>query len=268
MTEPAPTDAELELASAYADGEVSPEEADAVEADPRVRALATRLGGVRARLAVDPPAPGLVDAHVAAAMAAFDDREGARVVDLAERRPWYRSVPLGAAAAVLAVVALVGAFAVSATDDGGDQLATNAADDSADAFEATGDDAGGATLESDAADLAPAITAERPEFADLDAFVSHLDELTSGSDARTTEDAAPTAGAGEGAGGEADAPTAADGSACDPVGLAGVSDAVVIAVVEAVVSGRDVTAVVVDDGGRRAVIVDVVVCEVVEERSF
>lgn len=146
-----PLDPADDLASAYLDGEVGAEDAARVEADPAMVARVDRLRAVRDHLDVDGPAAGLVDDHVAAALAVFDrpdlpDTDDApaadgsatvTTLDADQRRSRRWTVPLGAAAAVLAVVALIGAFVGFDGSDGSDDLATADAP-SSDALESTG----------------------------------------------------------------------------------------------------------------------------------
>ena len=68
------TDHHDELASAYLDGQLSPEEATRVEADPSLLARADTLASVVERLQADeaPVDPGTRSRHLAAALDAFD----------------------------------------------------------------------------------------------------------------------------------------------------------------------------------------------------
>jgi len=69
------TDHHDELASAYLDGQVSPEEAARVEGDPRLMAEVEALAGVVERLQTEeaPVEPGARQRHLSAALAAFDE---------------------------------------------------------------------------------------------------------------------------------------------------------------------------------------------------
>ncbi len=95
------TDEELDLlASAYMDGEATPEEVALVERDPELQARVEAFRAVRVDETVTPP-PGLIDRHLATAMAEFEgiasgpaDGAGAPVVDLraeAARRDGQRA---------------------------------------------------------------------------------------------------------------------------------------------------------------------------------
>ena len=272
MTEPSHPDADLELASAHVDGETTDAESAAVEADPALLALVDELGAVRTRLSPGPSPEGLVDQQVTAALDALGAGDGATVVPLARGRgdlQWYQRLPVAAVAAALVVVALIGAVAL--TGSTGDDEET-AADSGATTMEAATEDA--SELDATAGQgadgaLSPAMGAERPQFTDLDALASHVEELLGGDDAAPQAEAAPAAGGSGGVarddmGRTADAPEA---PGCEPVAVAAPDGSPVAAVVAAVVDGRDVTAVVVD-GGRRMVVVDDASCGVVDERPL
>jgi hypothetical protein len=99
---PAADDRDL-LACAYLDGEATPDERAAVEADPELRTRVEQLRSVRAQVAAPPPPPaGAAGDAVARAL----DAVGGDVVDLDRRRRRRRSAWLGPAA-VAAVVLLV-----------------------------------------------------------------------------------------------------------------------------------------------------------------
>lgn len=270
-------DADLEVASAYLDGAATPEEVARVEADPALRRTVERLRTVGDRLAVTAPDPALVDAHVSAALAAragsaddgtsgttsITDRAAAR--DAARRR-W---VPLGAVAAALLLIALVGGMALVDTDSRSDTVASGADDSSefspSDA-EASG--AGGGVADDAFSDG----TAERDlevrlVFADHDALAAHVAIETGPHGGAPTASAAPSAPAAAGA--EEDA--VAEAAPCDPIAAADAGEALVLALVPAVVGGRDVTAVVVGDdgdGARRLLVVDEATCVVVDDRPL
>lgn len=129
MTAPLPPDAD-ELVSAYLDGEAAPDEIAVVEANPELMARVEALRSVTEALAppVTPPASGVRQAHLSAALAAFDDlvasgdigatsdsatepgraREAdARVTSLAAARERRRPRRLSMIAAAAAAVALV-----------------------------------------------------------------------------------------------------------------------------------------------------------------
>lgn len=99
-----------ELASAYLDGEATPEEAALVESDPRMQTLVEELQAVRDLVAapVEMPSDEMRDQMIAVAL---DHR--APVVPLDRARRWLRTIPpqgrvILAAAAVVAVIAVVG----------------------------------------------------------------------------------------------------------------------------------------------------------------
>lgn len=252
----------------------------------------TEAPAIAARLTVPPAPPALVDAHVEAALAAYDEEHadggraggGAAVSDLDARRtetPWYRRIPLGAVAAAAIVVGLLGVSQLVVGDEDGEETATQgadmadeaapeteSADDSADAF-GTSEAAGGDSGSPDG----------RPVFASTDALVAHLEETLAGA----TTAARPTAGGGGGGGGGGagggtasdDAPPEADSSApaaagdCDAASVAGVAPDDVELLEAVILEGRAVTAVVHrTDDDRRVVVVDDDTCQVVEDRAF
>ena len=99
-----------ELASAYLDGEATPEEAALVESDPRMQALVEELRAVRDLVAapVEAPSDEVRDQMIAQAL---DHRAPVVSLDTARRR--LRAIPpqarvILAAAAVVAAIALVG----------------------------------------------------------------------------------------------------------------------------------------------------------------
>ncbi len=122
-----PTD---ELASALLDGELTPEGAEAAEADPVVRARARELRSVRDRVAVAPTAPEsrTRDRQVAAAADTADWlRPPDRVTVLPPSGRW---LPLAAAAVLVALAAVFGAFLIDRFD-AGDAETMSAADTAA-----------------------------------------------------------------------------------------------------------------------------------------
>lgn len=119
-----------ELASAYLDGEATAQEAALVESDPRLQALVEELRAVRNLVAapVEPPTGEVQDQMIARAL---DQR--APVVSLESGRRRLRSVPpqarvVLAAAAVVAVIAMVGVTVFDQVNRGGDD--SIASDDS------------------------------------------------------------------------------------------------------------------------------------------
>ena len=119
-----------ELASAYLDGEATPEEAALVESDPRMQALVEELRAVRDLVAapVEGPSDEVRDQMIARAL---DHR--APVVSMETARRRLRAIPpqarvILAAAAVVAAIAVVG---VTIFEQQGDEFAGD--DDSASA---------------------------------------------------------------------------------------------------------------------------------------
>ena len=117
-----------ELASAYLDGEATPEEAALVEGDPRLLELVEELRAVRDLVAtpVEPPPDEVRDQMIARAL---DQR--APVVSLETARRRLRSIPprarvILAAAAVVAAIAMVGVTLFEQTGDD-DQFADDSA---------------------------------------------------------------------------------------------------------------------------------------------
>lgn len=120
-----------ELASAYLDGETTPEEAALVESDPRLQELVAELRAVRDLVAtpVEPPSDEVRDQMIARAL---DQR--APVVSLEKARRRLRSIPpqarvILAAAAVVAAIAMVGVtvFEQIGDDNDGEQFADDSA---------------------------------------------------------------------------------------------------------------------------------------------
>lgn len=272
--------AAFEVASALHDGEAS--DAERAAADAEVRSQSQVVGAVARRVGDVPPAPrGLLDDHVAAALAAFDDLEpvpvgrAAPVASLTGRRPWWQRVPLGAVAAAVAVIALVGALGIAtrSDDDQSADSATAALDDAsgddamsereAEAFDADGGAGAGGTTGS----AGPLATGERPAFATYDELAVALGGRTARSEAATAEDSAeesaPTADV-------APVPESSIAAAgCDAVEAAGIDPARVELVAPVVVDGQLVTAVVHrGDRGRQLTSVDEAACAVVDERAL
>lgn len=274
-----PVDPDVELASAHLDGEVG--------ADERARAQGATVQGHAAALRsvvdqvrdVPPPPAGLLDDHVALAMAAFDD-EG-RVVPLARRstRPWWQRIPLGAVAAAVVVIALFGAIGL-ASQGQDDDSATASLDSAGDAAETsaggeatTSQDDGGETLEDvqrEAATFEAGAGIARPIYDDVDDLAEDLRSELAAPGGST--DAAPDPSAATTTA-EADEAEGSDGAAvddpCDAVDLLGLDPSTVVLVRSVVVSSDEVTAVVHDpDGDRRLTVVDDASCTVVLERSL
>jgi hypothetical protein len=273
---------DVELASAHLDDEVTPEERARIESEPALRSHVEALAAVVDEVREVPaPPPGLLDAHLDAALAELDadadERTGGATVAPLQPRPGrsrWQAVPIGAVAAALIVVALVGAIGLASLgSDDGDDTATSAldADDSDDTFAGSGEALPEAsTFDADAAEggddgsAGPmADQVERAEFASYDELA---DELAS----------RPTAASGDDSATEetstADSPdeaTRASGDPCDAVGLLELDPDEVETVLLAVVAGDPVTAVVhTTDDGRRVVVVDDATCQVVLERDL
>ena len=109
-----------ELASAFLDGDLDAEAAEAVRRHPRLAARVRALRRAAAAVGEDvSPPPGAADAAVEAALADFDARRSS-AAELAQRRPRSLSVIAGVAAAVaigFIVAAAVGLFAERAGDE-------------------------------------------------------------------------------------------------------------------------------------------------------
>ena len=137
---PEPDERDL-LASAYVDGETTPEEAARVEADPALLARAADFRTARALVASPPPPPpGALDAAVREALVDPADQP----VVLADARHRRRALTWLGPAAVAAVVLLVllalpiVLLGVGSTDDSDQTVAGGSADDDT-AGEASGD---------------------------------------------------------------------------------------------------------------------------------
>jgi hypothetical protein len=177
-------------------------------------------------------------------------------------------------------IALVGAVSQIDTGDSDDTATADTADVAAEDADAGGAGSdGAATFDADegagaGGAVSPGLEADDPtavegsarlDFADTDSLASHVREVVG-----ATRSGAPT---GDSAAGGGQAEQLGDdeetSSTCDPVGAADLRGAPVLLVLPAVVSGRDVTAVVADEGtGRRLVVVDDLICEIVDDRSL
>jgi hypothetical protein len=246
MTErlpPAPDDDRDELASAYLDGEATPEETARVEADPALTARVAELRAV-ARAVADPATPPddqARDQAIERAMAAFDDVARGTPVDLAaERRRRSRTRLWVASVAAAVLVALVAVPLLARTmGDGGTDTASQTADEDAVASDrqtTTAEESAGAGGGSDSEPEAAGN--ERPflgSFADEEAL---LDGVSSAAFAPTNGDVSPLAAA---------TPCPLPDSASDPV-----------AVYDATLAGDPVTVVVFADpySAQRVVVLD------------
>lgn len=289
---PDPSDgsADDELVSAVLDGEATVDEVARVEGDPELAARLERFRAVRDDLSVGSPPPEQVDDHVAAALAGFGadadhvgdiDHGDGTITPLSPERhgrpsrsgsdqPWYRRAPLGAAAAVAAV--LVGLGVLTQVDLGGDPDDTVAGPAPAsedldvaepEAFDAPAGAGGGAAEEGAALGGSGTVGDAEPSFADFDALADYVETTTA---SRSTAAAAEDTADG---GGDASAPQAPGD--CDAAAAADVAPEDVLQMLAADVAGRRVIAVVTgdpDDAGRRLVVVDHATCDVVDERSL
>lgn len=276
--EPGPIDPDVELASAHLDGEAGAEERARVD-DADVQGSLAALRQVSEQVRDVPPAPpGLVDDHVARALEAFGDED--RVVALDRRRPgakpWWQRIPLGAVAAGLVVVALIGAIALASTGDDDDADSATADLERADDLIGPGAGGGGGTT----SDAGPAAGAMEDSTAlesgggfdavgqriydTYDALADDLRaELSSATrgaeaDARDAEGDSGSTAAGE---------AAPSGDPCDAVGLLDLDPAAVVLVRSVTVPPDEVTAVVHDAAdGRRLTVVEDGTCTVVLDR--
>lgn len=235
-----------------------------------------------------PPPDGVLDAARAAALDAFDelhagDSPGAdaapAVADLQARRDrraaWAR-LPLGAVAAALVLVALVGvlvtqvdfeasddddsataAFDETAGDASGDSSDDSADEESADALAPTESD-DGAGGDDGAAFDAPAA---RQAYLDLDAFIADVRDAPTAS---TAEDDYGPGGA---------TTTTAPGLGCDAVEVAGVDPGSVERVVPGTVAGEPLLAIVyapsgASAGAERVAVVSESSCSLVDDRAL
>ncbi|WP_436794046.1 hypothetical protein [Actinospongicola halichondriae] len=148
--------------------------------DPTPELRPEETEALRERLAAPPPPSGVLDAARAAAMDAFDEIHegeaptGVRDIRSARSTSWYQRIPLGAAAAVLALVAVVG-VATQIDLGGDDDMAASSADetsmeDSGGLDDEASRDAAGA-LESDSAPLAPESDLATASYDDIDTLI-------------------------------------------------------------------------------------------------
>ncbi len=295
--DPAPDD--LELVSAYLDGEATDDERARVEGDPALVARVQALAALVTQVQDVPAAPaGTADAHIDAALADLDGTSTEVVDDAAdtervvafarpEPRPFWQRIPLGAVAAAVVVLALVGAVGLAGlAGDGGDDSATadlhvaeDSGDDAADDT-ATDDAAGGDTaapteeasaFEADdeamdgaaSPDAASPDDGDRPRFATTDELAEALRiDLDRTGEASTTDDADADAGDDSETASSTDDP-------CQAIDALGVDPAAVQTLVPAVVDDQPVTAVVFDDAGdRRLVVLDDATCEIIDDRTI
>lgn len=276
MTEhPHPDD---ELVSAYLDGEATADEVARVESEPALAARVAELERVRARLAAPDPPAGALDSHVSAALAAFDDPDrdaGAPVATLAGHRArrLYDRIPLGAVAAAVVVLALIGAL--TQIDFGSEDDVATSADSTTGELETAGGGDGSDASDSDRAVPGADIYADdsagagaspgEPVFPDTDALADHV----AGETAARTENQALSTTTAAGTGDEAApaAPDASEGDPCDVVSLVDADPEAVVLVLPAVVDGQDVTALVTDtDGRHRLRVVDDATCGIIDDR--
>jgi hypothetical protein len=127
---------QLELVTAYLDGEATPEERAAVESDPQLAAEVERMRAVRSALQeTGDPAAHARERAIAAALAVFDEEHGiaavappaerdaplTEIMPLARRRQlrWQQRLGAAAAAALVVVGGAIVASRVSTDGDGG-----------------------------------------------------------------------------------------------------------------------------------------------------
>jgi hypothetical protein len=187
MTDPPPTDQDLELVSAYLDGEATPAERARVEADPallaRVDELRTVAGAVGAGFTP------LADDQAAS------QRRRAIAAGLAPPAPPMRArrrTPLPsplAAAAVIVVIALVGLWLVASAGGGSD---ADKADSAASAARPEATTSGASTTSAAATSQSKTVTlpdlGSFPTRAALTAALERTDVTTLGSASGTTAD--------------------------------------------------------------------------------
>jgi hypothetical protein len=127
-------DERIELASAFLDGEVDPDERALVASDPELLALVEELSSVRDRIAASSLRIDAQerDRNVGAAMADFTGTATGAPPSLTaararkERRQMSTAVPIGAVAALLVVLIGLGTF-LAVRDNGGEELAGDVA---------------------------------------------------------------------------------------------------------------------------------------------
>ena len=190
-----------ELASAYLDGEATPQETALVESDPRLQALVEELRAIRELVAtpVEPPSDEVRDQMIAQAL----DRR-APVVSLDKARRRLRAVPpqarvILAAAAVVAAIAVVGVTVFNrASRDGDEMLANDSGPAPAMAGEAQMDSTESApapepTAEAPASDEESSMDLAAPA-SDDDMAAAPTEERAEAEEAMTTDEPADFAG--------------------------------------------------------------------------
>lgn len=274
-----PVDPDVALASAHVDGELDESAQARIAVDPAAAALAVRLAAIAHEVRDVPPPPAeLVDAQVAAALAAMDDGlvadgpPAAVPLDRPRRagpeRSWWQRVPLGAVAAAVAVVALVGAIGLASRADDDDHDTAATVFDSADGGSDGGDEAVEAEDDTGALEAAPfgssgsgATSAPRPTYGDYDELVAALDAAptttAAGAADQPTDQPEEADERGEGTSDEGAPPI----DPCGAVGVLGLEHTDIEQVLPVMVGGDPVTAVVhLVDGERRVSVVDDVRC--------
>lgn len=283
--EPGPVDPDAELASAHLDGEAGADERARV-GDPAVEAHRAAFAEVADAVRdVPPPPPGLLDDHVAAAMDEFDGDGDARVVPLGRSRaaqPWWQRIPLGAVAAGLVIVALIGAIGLASTIEGDDDdtatASLDAADDGGERDEAPDDAGGDASAGATMEDSASADTEEGSRFEASDGPIAYAsaDDLVDDVRARLADDPDAAEATTEESDLSTTAPPERDGDdgddegveeRCDAVAQLGIDPAHVVLAFPAVLTGDEVTVVVHDaTDGRRLTVADDATCTVTLDR--
>jgi hypothetical protein len=271
---PGPVDPDVDLASAHLDGEAGPDERARAE-NPAVQTHLAAFAGIADQVRdVPPPPAGLLDDHLARAMDAFDE-EGTVVAIGRARTSWWQRIPLGAVAAALVVVALVGIASLAGQGGDDKEDTATAALESADEGSEGGDSGDDSAATADAPDEEAALeSAAGFGGGDRRAYESY-DDLAAGiRDELGSSDA--TADAPEADGRERTTTSARRGEAeedapstdpCGAVQVLGVDPAAVLLVRPVVVTPDPVTVVVHDaEDGRRLAVVDDATCDVVLDR--
>jgi len=248
-----------ELASALLDGEATEaERARATEPEVARRVAAFEALALRVGSPVEPPAAAARDRAIAAALDA--PPELAEPVPISSRRRLPAWLPtLGAAAAMIAVVAAVGLVASSGNGDD-DETAGGDADTAETVFE----EAAGAAGSGSVADLF-SVTADLGDLATTEELADALRPLATERAAATTSGAgAATEAADDEVQSDAAAPSAGPLLCSDRFGPD------VLTVATARLAGRPVVAAVLQaaDGSRSFVALDAETCELVAEGSL
>lgn len=266
-----PVSALDQAVSAVLDGEATDAERALVADNPAAAARTETFLGLQSAMAITPP-DTLIDDQVAAAMAEFAPPVSSLAAARDRRDAWYRRVPLGAVAAGVVVLALIGA-ATQLDRDTTQDTATAAFDQDANESAPAADEA---TVSDGAADTFVESGMADSAIASDVVMVDTVDQLLDVIASRRTAELSATTNL---APSEAEAPEAsgfsstttggrASTSACDPVGVTGADPATLIEAFPAIVAGSPVTVVrlaVPTDGGdtaERIVVIDDVACTI------